>query len=114
MTSKFIEGHKSLSNFSVNQTLPNTFIYEFILIKIYMNANIMNMQIFHLNSTSKVIECPKSSSNLDGPLMLLPPNCVDFSLSFSLSLSLFLEGLLNSEHNTLNIRHNFSKNIFLK
>ena len=27
--------------------LPNTFIYESILIKIYMNTNIMNTQIFH-------------------------------------------------------------------
>ena len=50
MTSKVIEGHKSSSNFSINPTLPNTFIYESILIKIYLNANIMNMQIFHLNN----------------------------------------------------------------
>ena len=28
---------------------PNTSIYESILIKIYMNANIMKTQIFHLN-----------------------------------------------------------------
>ena len=28
--------------------LPNTFIYESILIIIYMNTNIMNTQIFHL------------------------------------------------------------------
>ena len=48
MTSKVIEGHKSSPNFSINPTLPNTFIYESILRKIYMNANIMNMQIFHL------------------------------------------------------------------
>jgi hypothetical protein len=27
--------------------LPNTYIYESILIKIYMNTNIMNTQIFH-------------------------------------------------------------------
>ena len=27
--------------------LSSTFIYEPILIKLYMNANIMNMQIFH-------------------------------------------------------------------
>ena len=27
--------------------LPKTFIYESILIKIYMNTNIMNTQIFH-------------------------------------------------------------------
>ena len=27
--------------------LPNKFIYELILIKIYMNAKIMNVQIFH-------------------------------------------------------------------
>ena len=29
--------------------LSSTFIYELILIKIYMNANIMNTQIFHVN-----------------------------------------------------------------
>ena len=29
--------------------LPNTFIYESILMKIYMNTNIINTQIFHLN-----------------------------------------------------------------
>ena len=29
--------------------LPNTFIYESILIKIYMNTNIINTQIFYLN-----------------------------------------------------------------
>ena len=28
--------------------LPNTFIYESILIKIYMSTNIMNTQIFNL------------------------------------------------------------------
>ena len=49
MTSKVIESHKSSSNFSVNPTLPNTFIYESILIKIYINVNIMNMPLFHLN-----------------------------------------------------------------
>ena len=27
--------------------LPNTFIYESILIKLYMNTNVMNTQIFH-------------------------------------------------------------------
>ena len=48
MTSEVIESHKSSSNFNVNQTFPNTFMYEQILIKIYMNANIMNMLIFHL------------------------------------------------------------------
>ena len=40
MTSKVIEGFKKSSNFSDNPTLPNTVIYETILIKIYMNANI--------------------------------------------------------------------------
>ena len=30
------------------KSLPNTFIDESILIKIYMNANIKNTQIFHL------------------------------------------------------------------
>ena len=49
MTSKVIEGHKSSSNFSVYSTLPNTLIYESILINIYINANIMNTQLFHLN-----------------------------------------------------------------
>ena len=29
--------------------LPNTFIYESILMKIYMNTNIINTQIFYLN-----------------------------------------------------------------
>ena len=29
--------------------LPNTFIYESILMKIYTNTNIMNTQIFHFN-----------------------------------------------------------------
>ena len=55
MTSKVIEGHKSslikfLSKFFVKLfLLPKTFIYESILIKIYINANIMNTQIFHFN-----------------------------------------------------------------
>ena len=30
------------------KSLPNTFIYELILMKIYVNAHIMNTQIFHL------------------------------------------------------------------
>ena len=47
MTSKVIEGHKSSSKFSINPTLPITFIYESILLRIYMNANIMNRQIFY-------------------------------------------------------------------
>ena len=29
--------------------LPNIFIYESILIKIYMNTNVMNTQIFHFD-----------------------------------------------------------------
>ena len=29
--------------------LPNTFLHEYILIKIYMITNMMNTQIFHLN-----------------------------------------------------------------
>ena len=41
--------------------LPNTFIYESILKKIYMNTNIINTQIFHLNKYSKVIEGHKRS-----------------------------------------------------
>ena len=48
MTSKVIEGFKKSSNFSDNPTLPNTVIYETIFIKIYMNANIMNMLILLL------------------------------------------------------------------
>ena len=49
MTSKVIEGHKgSVSLREFKKILPNTFIYESILIKIYMNTNIMNTQIFHL------------------------------------------------------------------
>ena len=32
------------------KNLPNTFIYESILIIIYMNTNILNMQIFYLNN----------------------------------------------------------------
>ena len=49
MTSKVIEGHKgSVSLREFKKILPNTFIYELILLKIYMNTNIMNTQIFHL------------------------------------------------------------------
>ena len=47
MTFKVIEGHKSSYNCSVNSTLSITFIYESILLKIYMNAKNMNTQIFH-------------------------------------------------------------------
>ena len=47
MTSKVIEGHLPFREFE--KILPNTFIYELILIKIYMNTNIMNTQIFYLN-----------------------------------------------------------------
>ena len=45
------------------ESLSNTFIYESILIKIYMNANIMNTQIFpfFLSMTSIVIEGHKMS-----------------------------------------------------
>ena len=50
MTSKVIEDHKSsiikfLSHFFL---LSNIFIYELILIKIYVNANIMKTQIFYM------------------------------------------------------------------
>ena len=48
MTSKVIEGHKSSSNFSVNPTLPNTFVYVLVLMEIYINDNFMYTQIFHL------------------------------------------------------------------
>ena len=39
---------------------PNTLIYESILIKIYMNTNIMNMQTFHIIK-HEVIEGHKRS-----------------------------------------------------
>ena len=46
MTSKVIEGHKRSSDFrEFEKILPNTFIYESILVKIYMNTNNMNTQI---------------------------------------------------------------------
>ena len=49
MTLKVIEGHKgSVSLREFKKILPNTFIYESILIKIYKNTNIMNTQIFHV------------------------------------------------------------------
>ena len=43
ITPKVTEGHKRSSVYPV--IFPNTFIYESILIKIYMNTNIMNTQI---------------------------------------------------------------------
>ena len=50
MTSKVTEDHKRSFVFSgIQENSSNTFIYESILIKIYMNTNIMNTQIFHLN-----------------------------------------------------------------
>ena len=72
------------------------FIYESILIKIYMNTNIMNTQIFQLNKYDlKGHWSHKTSSNfnvnptlrlLDGPLMLPSPNYVNLSHSPSRSL----------------------------
>ena len=44
--SVFTSFRLSLGEFK--KILPNTFFYESILIKIYINANIMNTQIFHL------------------------------------------------------------------
>ena len=50
-----VKGHKSsiikfLSKILVTLfLLPNTFIHESIFIKIYMNANVINTQIFHFN-----------------------------------------------------------------
>jgi hypothetical protein len=41
--------------------LPNIFIYDLILIKICMNANIINKQIFHFQSMTKVIKVHKRS-----------------------------------------------------
>ena len=38
-----------LSLWEFKKILPNTFIYESILIKIYMNANIMNANIMNAN-----------------------------------------------------------------
>ena len=74
--------------------LSSTF-YELILIKIYMNGNIMKTQIFHLNkydlkghnSTSHFSVNP-TLPLLDGPLMLPSTNCVDLSLSHCPSRSL--------------------------
>ena len=49
MTSKVIEGHKRSSVFwEFKKILPKTFFYESIFIKIHMNADIMNTQIFYL------------------------------------------------------------------
>ena len=48
MTSNVIEGHKgSVSLQEFKKILPDTFIYESILKKIYMNTNIMNTQTFY-------------------------------------------------------------------
>ena len=50
MTSKVIEGHKRSFVFpGILGNSSNAFIYESILIKIYMNTNIMNTQIFYSN-----------------------------------------------------------------
>ena len=55
MSLKVKKVHLSFREFK--KILPNTLIYESILITIYMNANIMNMQIFNLLSiTSTVTE----------------------------------------------------------
>ena len=80
------------------KNLPNTFIYELILIKMYMNTNYMNTQIIHLNKYHlKGHWSHKCSSNftinptlplLDGPLILHSPNCVYLFLSLSISFSL--------------------------
>ena len=43
MSLKGTKGHLSFREFE--KILPNTFIYESILKKIYMNTNIMNTQI---------------------------------------------------------------------
>ena len=57
--------HKKTLSFRLSlrefkKILPNTFIYESILIKIYMNFNIMNTQnIFKISMTSTVIEGDK-------------------------------------------------------
>ena len=91
--------------------LSSTFIYEPILIKIYMNANIMNTQIFHLKRSLKVTKVHRIltltqffpywmvrwcfslqivciSLSLTLHLVLFPPS-FSYSLSISLSISLF-------------------------
>ena len=45
--SVFMSFRLSLREFK--KILPNTFIYESILIEIYMNTKLMNTQIFYLN-----------------------------------------------------------------
>ena len=47
-TSVFLSLRLSFRKFK--KILPNTFIYESILIKIYMNTNIMNAQIFYFDN----------------------------------------------------------------
>ena len=37
-----------MSLWEFKKILPNTFIYESILMKVYMKSNIMNMQILNL------------------------------------------------------------------
>ena len=81
--------------------LPNTFIYESILIKIIWILIIWIRKYFILISiTLKVIEGPKSSYNfsvnptlplMDGPLMLPHELCafLFFSLSISFSIPLY-------------------------
>ena len=54
---KVTKGHLSFREFM--KILPNTFIYKAILIKIYINANIMNTHFFSITST--VIEGHKRS-----------------------------------------------------
>ena len=57
MTSKFIEGHKSSSNFSINPTLPNTFVYVLVLMEIYINDILCICKYFiYISMTSKGIE----------------------------------------------------------
>ena len=60
----------------------------------HMNAYIMNTQIFHLikydlkgHKSSSMFSVNPTLPLLDGPLMLPPPNCVDFSLTLHLVLS---------------------------
>ena len=58
------KSHKKTSSlWELKKSLPNTFIYESILMNIYVNANIMNTQIFHFikSMTSTVIEGHKMS-----------------------------------------------------
>ena len=90
MTLKVIEGHKSSSNFSVNPTLSNTLINGSILIKIYINANIMNTQIFNLNKYQlkfhlQIVQISLSLSKSSSFITLNANLCTFSSLLFDIA-----------------------------